>query len=109
MGNNRFASDNYKYRSSLHEITTGRSYIIDKFIKDKINNKGKFDFEDMKKFQLNQKDQFLSEVLPKFLGRLTHFKYIWGNPQTEALFNKLVGWDATLGRDSIEAAIYQVW
>lgn len=63
----------------------------------------------MKKFQLNQKDQFLSEVLPQFLGRLTHFKYIWSNPQTEALFSKLVGWDTTLGRDSVEAAIYQVW
>jgi acyl-homoserine lactone acylase PvdQ len=32
MANNKFASNNYKHRSSLHQLTTGRSWILDKLI-----------------------------------------------------------------------------
>lgn len=33
MCNNRFASDNFEFRSSLHEIVTGRVYRLDKAIR----------------------------------------------------------------------------
>jgi hypothetical protein len=56
MANNRFVSDNYKYRSSLHEITTGRAYYLDKIIRERIGRKQKFSFEDIKSMQLSQKD-----------------------------------------------------
>jgi hypothetical protein len=48
MCNNRFASDHYQFRSSLHEITTGRSYRLDKVIRERIAEGGKFDLEDTK-------------------------------------------------------------
>lgn len=59
--------------------------------------------------QLSQKDQFLAEVLPKFTGRLTQLRQIWSNPQTEQLFQRLATWDASMSKDSVEAAIYHVW
>jgi acyl-homoserine lactone acylase PvdQ len=63
----------------------------------------------MKQLQLNQKDEFLCEVLPTLLGRLTRYKYIWGSPATEVLFNKLIGWDCVMDRKSVEASIYHVF
>lgn len=48
MCNNRFASDNFEFRSSLHEITTGRAYRIDKVLSEGISKGEKFDFERFK-------------------------------------------------------------
>jgi acyl-homoserine lactone acylase PvdQ len=33
FANNKFASDNYEFRSTLHEIVTGRAFRLEKFIK----------------------------------------------------------------------------
>lgn len=44
MCNNRFASDNFEFRSSLHEIVTGRIFRLEKIIKDNIEKGTKFDF-----------------------------------------------------------------
>lgn len=56
MCNNRFASDNFEFRSSLHEIVTGRSYRLETLIKDKIKKGEKFNFKDTQNMQLDQKD-----------------------------------------------------
>ncbi len=47
MANNKFATDNYKHRASTHQIVTGRSFMIDKFIREKLDRKEKFSFEDV--------------------------------------------------------------
>lgn len=39
LGNNKFASNNYKHRSSIHEIVTGRAFTMDKLIREKIDKK----------------------------------------------------------------------
>jgi hypothetical protein len=44
MCNNRFASDNFEFRSSLHEIVTGRIFRLDKIIREHIAEGKKFDF-----------------------------------------------------------------
>lgn len=36
MCNNKFAPDQFAHRGSLHEITTGRAYRLEKIITDKI-------------------------------------------------------------------------
>lgn len=59
LGNNKFASNNYKHRSSIHQVVTGRSFTIDKFIRSKIEKKEKFSFQDMMDMQLNLHDGFL--------------------------------------------------
>ena len=48
LANNRFASDNFKHRSSLHEIVTARSYRISNMIEERIAKKHKFNFDSMK-------------------------------------------------------------
>jgi acyl-homoserine lactone acylase PvdQ len=74
MCNNRFVSDHFEFRSSLHEIVTGRIYRLDKVIKEKIGNGHKFDLEDSKELQLDVKDEFVAEVLPGLLRKLTHLR-----------------------------------
>jgi hypothetical protein len=39
------------------------------------------------------KDEFVAEVLPGLLGRLTHLREIWSNPETEQIFTRLEKWD----------------
>ena len=56
MCNNKFAQDEFKYRSSLHEITTGRAYRLEKIITQKISEGHKFTFDDMKNMQLDVRD-----------------------------------------------------
>ena len=56
MCNNKFAPDQYKYRSSLHEIATGRSYRLEKIITGLIGEGHKFGVEDMKAMQLDVRD-----------------------------------------------------
>lgn len=56
MCNNRFASDHFDLRSSLHEITTGRAYRIDKVLREGIAAGKKFNFEHFKELQLDVKD-----------------------------------------------------
>ena len=59
--------------------------------------------------QLDQKDSFLADVLPKFLVRLTEDRKIWSNEKTEIIFQRLSKWNCVLTKDSIEAAMYHVW
>lgn len=33
LANNKFATNNYKHRSSIHQITTGRAFRLDKIIR----------------------------------------------------------------------------
>lgn len=56
MANNKFVSDNYKHRSSLQQLTTGRSWVLDKLIQEKIQKKEKFTFDNMKEMQQNVQD-----------------------------------------------------
>jgi|JI10StandDraft_1071094.scaffolds.fasta_scaffold382808_3 hypothetical protein len=42
MANNKFAEDSFDTRSSIHELSTGRSYRLEKIITDKIKNNHKF-------------------------------------------------------------------
>jgi acyl-homoserine lactone acylase PvdQ len=56
MCNNKYAPDEYTHRGSLHEITTGRAYRLERIITDKIKSKQKFSFEDMKTMQLDYRD-----------------------------------------------------
>lgn len=58
--NNKFASDHHKFRSTLHEIVTGRAYRLEKIITQKIANNHKFTFEDNMKMQLDVRDEFAS-------------------------------------------------
>jgi hypothetical protein len=51
--NNKFASNNYKHRSSIHQLVTGRAFTLNKLISEKISKKEKFSFEDVKNLQLN--------------------------------------------------------
>lgn len=44
MANNKFAEDSFDTRSSIHELSTGRSYRLQKIITQKIKNKHKFNF-----------------------------------------------------------------
>lgn len=59
--------------------------------------------------QLDYRDEFLADVLPKMLGKLTLLRKVWSNPQTEEIFKRLVDWDCVMARDSIEASIYHVF
>ncbi len=68
--NNKFAPDQYTHRGSLHEITTGRAYRLNRIITEKIAAGHKFSFEDMKTMQLDFRDEFLSEAFPYVLTRL---------------------------------------
>lgn len=70
MCNNKFAPDQFAHRGSLHEITTGRAFRLERIINDKIKAKQKFVFDDMKTMQLDYRDEFLSEVFPLILQRL---------------------------------------
>jgi len=56
MANNKFSTNNYKHRSSIHQITTGRAYRLNNLIKNKIKKGDKFNFETMKQMQLDQVD-----------------------------------------------------
>lgn len=60
MCNNKFAPDQFTHRGSLHEITTGRAYRLERIITEKIEAGEKFDLEDMKNMQLDYRDEFLS-------------------------------------------------
>ena len=80
MCNNKVASNNYKHGSSLHQLSTGRSAILDKLITDQIKSKEKFNFQTMMKMQLNTRDEFVCQVLPGFLGKMTNLRQIWSNP-----------------------------
>ncbi len=79
MANNKFAEDSYDSRSSIHELSTGRSYRLQKLITEKIKNKHKFSHDDMKEMQLDTRDQFLSEAFPGVLDALDKIRYIWEN------------------------------
>lgn len=59
MANNKFAEDSFSSRTSIHEISTGRSYRLDKILSSKIKSGHKFTHEDMKIMQLDTKDEFL--------------------------------------------------
>ena len=56
MANNKFAEDSFVDRCSIHEISTGRSYRLEKIITDKIKKGEKFNFETMKEMQLDDRD-----------------------------------------------------
>lgn len=77
MANNKFAEDSFDSRTSIHEISTGRSYRIDKILSDKIKSGYKFTHEDMKIMQLDTKDEFLSEAFPQLLKALGGVRSIW--------------------------------
>lgn len=109
MCNNRFVSDHFAHRSSLHEIVTGRSYRLDKIISQRISKGEKFDLQDNIRMQLDLKDEFVAEVLPRLLSRLTHLREIWSSPETEPIFQRLLKWDHVMGRDSIQPSYYHVW
>ncbi len=109
MANNKFASDNYKHRSSIQQAVTGRSFMIDKLIREKIDKKEKFDFQDVIQMHLNQQDGFLCEVLPKVLDKLVFYRHVWSNPKTEILFDSLNGWNCNMTKNSVPASIYHVW
>lgn len=57
--------------------------------------------EDNKQLQLDVRDEFVAEVLPGLLGRLTHLREIWSTPETEAIFSRLLEWNYSMERDSI--------
>lgn len=78
-------------------------------ITNKIEKSEKFTFDDMIAMQLDYKDEFLSEVFPKVLGKLTEMREIWSNSETEEYFRRLLNWDYILSKDSVEASFYQVW
>ena len=59
MCNNKFTSNNFKHRSSIHQIVTGRAFTLDKMISDKISKKEKFNFKTMMDMQLDLHDGFL--------------------------------------------------
>jgi acyl-homoserine lactone acylase PvdQ len=65
--------------------------------------------QDMKEMQLDFKDNFAAEVIPKMLNRLEKLKFIWSSDVHEKIISKLKNWDYVMGKTSIEAAFYQVW
>lgn len=79
MANNKFAEDSFASRTSIHEISTGRSYRIDNILKNKIQEGHKFTHEDMKAMQLDNRDEFLSEAFPFLLKALDQVRNIWEN------------------------------
>lgn len=86
MANNKFAEDSFDSRSSIHEVSTGRSYRIDNLIRQGIANNTKFTIEHMKQFQLDTRDEFLSEAFPLLLGALDQVRYIWENNETSKYY-----------------------
>ena len=79
MTNNKFAEDGFDQRSSLHEITNGRAYRLEKLITSKIAKDQKFTLEDMIKMQLDERDQFLAEAFPGVIKALKEVKSLWLN------------------------------
>lgn len=77
MANNKFASDNFEFRSSIHEIITGRSFRLDNLVRDKIAKGDKFNINTMIEMQLDYKDDFIAEVLPNLLKKLKQYENIW--------------------------------
>ena len=93
MANNKFAEDSFVDRCSIHEISTGRSYRLDKFISEMIKRGEKFNHETMKKLQLDHRDEFLSEAFPFVLDALRKVPELWSNPTTDQYFELLSKWD----------------
>ena len=59
--------------------------------------------------QLDQKDEFVSEVVPGMLKRLRELAHIWSNNETEKYFKELQKWDFVMNADSIASSIYHAW
>lgn len=59
--------------------------------------------------QLDQRDEFVAEVMPKLLQKLEQSRSIWQSPQHDKIMAKLKAWDYVLHKDSIEASLYHVW
>ena len=107
--NNKFASDHHEFRSTLHEIVTGRAYRLEQIITKNIQKKHKFTLEDNMKMQLDVRDEFASEAFPLVLAKLTQMREIWSNPETQLILKNLLKWYYVMSKDSIEASYYHVW
>ena len=59
MANNKFVSDNFKHGSSVHQLVTGRAFVLNKIIQGKIDKKEKFNFKTIMDMQMNLEDGFL--------------------------------------------------
>ncbi len=70
MANNKFASDHFEFRSTLQEIVTARAYHLESMISGRIKRNEKFSIQDMKDMQMDYKDTFLAEVMPKLILKL---------------------------------------
>ena len=60
----------------------GRAFRLEKIIQQTIGAGEKFDFEKMRAMQLDQRDEYVAEVLPKLLRRLSELRKIWSSLRT---------------------------
>jgi acyl-homoserine lactone acylase PvdQ len=63
----------------------------------------------MKDMQMDYKDEFVAEVMPKLIEKLEQLKYIWSSPKHEEILDYLKSWDYVMHKNSIQATFYQVW
>jgi acyl-homoserine lactone acylase PvdQ len=67
-------------------------------ISGRIKRKEKFSIQDMKDMQLDYKDSFLAEVMPKLILKLEEHRSLWASEALEKMIGLLKKWDYVLDK-----------
>lgn len=112
--NNKLATDNIIYHTSIHMLPSSRALRIDQMIKGYIEKGIKIGVEEIKKMQLDLKDPYAEIILPKMVDLVRgYYKVIGLTPEEEEtiriLGDILDKWDFKVRKESVATCIYNVW
>lgn len=110
MTNNKFASDNFDLRGSLHEPSNARALRIDTLLSEQIKSGKKFTLQDMMDYQQDDVDAFLTKIKGKWVSIIKKYKMEWKDNQfSSRIINLIDKWNCSFSKDMIEPAIYSIW
>lgn len=110
MTNNKFASDNYAHRASLHEVSNGRSYRLEELLTTAMQQGKKFTLEDMMQMQQDTKDSYVDLVMKDLLKIFRDNRKDWIDSEFGDKITKwLEEWNCEFNRNKFEPSIYAIW